>query len=292
MMFLSLLHINIGNGPDRERPGRRWLRNLYRVHQRLCMGFPSASRKSADPDFLRPFSPQDFGPKPVHVARGTGTGFLFRIDPQAGGRVVILVQSAPEPDWDYAFHNARYLLAAPPQVKPFNPAFEPGDRLCFRLFANPVRRVSRNSLDAEGKPLDKKWIGKRVPVPAGQLEKWLDRHAMAGGFTVAKDSCTIRPGYIYFNKDGSGQRGAVEKPVDGIASVAKQNCLRKYPQDNGDDTSGQAAGAKPPQRARLWSVRFDGVLTVTDSALFQEAIVRGIGPGKAFGFGLLSVARA
>ena len=88
MMYLSMLLIDAGTAPDRPRPGRLWLWNLYRVHQRLCMALPSAVRKSDDPDFLRPFKPEDFGtsePKQVHVARRTDAGFLFRIDPHLGG---------------------------------------------------------------------------------------------------------------------------------------------------------------------------------------------------------------
>ena len=42
----------------------------------------------------------------------------------------------------------------------------------------------------------------------------------------------------------------------------------------------------------LFSVQFDGVLQVVEPALFVHAIAAGIGSGKAFGFGLLSVARA
>lgn len=37
-------------------------------------------------------------------------------------------------------------------------------------------------------------------------------------------------------------------------------------------------------------VRFDGVLRVTDAALFAQAVACGIGSAKAFGFGLLSIA--
>lgn len=37
--------------------------------------------------------------------------------------------------------------------------------------------------------------------------------------------------------------------------------------------------------------QFDGILRVTNRAAFVRAIERGIGTGKAFGFGLLSVAR-
>ena len=39
------------------------------------------------------------------------------------------------------------------------------------------------------------------------------------------------------------------------------------------------------------SVDFEGVLQVTDAERFKQAVCQGIGSGKAFGFGLLSVAR-
>jgi CRISPR system Cascade subunit CasE len=42
----------------------------------------------------------------------------------------------------------------------------------------------------------------------------------------------------------------------------------------------------------LLSVRFDGVLQVLDSTLLRAAVAGGIGSGKAFGFGLLSLARS
>ena len=86
-MFLSLLHIDVGNDPDRPRPGRLWLRNLHPVHQRLCMAFPTKSRKVDDPDFLKPFATSDFGQGQVHVRRDEDSGFLFRIDPYPGDEV-------------------------------------------------------------------------------------------------------------------------------------------------------------------------------------------------------------
>lgn len=52
---------------------------------------------------------------------------------------------------------------------------------------------------------------------------------------------------------------------------------------------GRAAAGK--QNLMLGGVQFDGHLEVTDPALFEAALKQGIGPGKAFGFGLLSVAR-
>jgi hypothetical protein len=53
-MYLSHLMIEVGSDPDRPRPGRLWLRNMYHVHQRLCMAFlPPVSKKNKDdPEFL------------------------------------------------------------------------------------------------------------------------------------------------------------------------------------------------------------------------------------------------
>lgn len=40
----------------------------------------------------------------------------------------------------------------------------------------------------------------------------------------------------------------------------------------------------------LFTVQFNGILQITDSEKFQHAIQKGIGPAKAFGCGLLSIA--
>ncbi|MBI2843429.1 MAG: type I-E CRISPR-associated protein Cas6/Cse3/CasE [Armatimonadetes bacterium] len=287
-MYLSCLLIDVGDNPDRPRPGRLWLRNLYHVHQRLCMAFPSRPRRDDDPDFLAPYVPADF-PEQRHLAdrnktevepralahvhrpRCSDAGILFRIDPQAGGRAIILVQSAAEPKWEYAFRNARYLLAAEPEVKLFDPCFITGQHLKFRLVANPTRRLYENSLGANGLPVEGKWKpikverkgklvpkGKRVPVPADRLLDWLARRAEPAGFSIDKDSTTIQPGYIYMSKKRVTQEHLKEE--------------------------------KKEDAVRMFSVRYEGILEVTDADAFRNAVICGIGPGKAFGFGLLSVA--
>jgi CRISPR system Cascade subunit CasE len=216
------------------------------------MAFPSDPRRERDPDFLAPYTPGDFGEGHVHVKRKEGAGFLFRIDPSILGRAIILVQSAVKPDWDYAFQNAGHLLAAPAEVKLFDTQFATGQRLRFRLAANPTRRLSKHSRERDGKAVAEKWVGKRVPVPYDQLVDWLAEWRAhpdePPGFRIDKDSTTIHGGYIYLNKGANG--------------------------------SGN----------RLRSVRFDGVLEVTDPERFRATLFHGIGPGKAFGFGLLSVA--
>jgi len=243
-MYLSCLLVDVGDNPDRPRPGRRWLRNPYHVHQRLCMAFPSAERTKADPQFLKPWAPADFPEqrhladrplgeverdvlRQVHAQRDRSGGFLFRIDARPGGRVMILVQSAVKPDWDYAFRNADHLLAAPPQAKRCDPRFAEGQRLRFRLVANPTIRRVFGGPAPEGQP---KQSGTRVGVygEEGQRE-WLYRKGEACGFRVLDCRVLNRRFQISRRPNGSP---------------------------------------------------------------FLAALESGIGSGKAFGFGLLSVARA
>lgn len=241
-MYLSCLLIEVGANPDRPRPGRLWLRNLYHVHQRLCMAFPSEDKISGDAEFLSPFRLDDFRKgDQVHVPRQSEHGFLFRVDPLTRGGAAVIVQSAVTPDWDYAFHNAGYLLAAPPEVRPFDPHFDAGERLRFRLVVNPTRKI-----DTKSAPDGVRRNGRRVPVRTEDMYGWLSRRAEERGFSLSEDSTTIEPGYAYADLDRKG--------------------------------------------CRLRLARCDGVLTVTDPERFESAIVQGIGPAKALGCGLLSVA--
>ena len=52
----------------------------------------------------------------------------------------------------------------------------------------------------------------------------------------------------------------------------------------------RVTGRRDGQRLSFGSVVFDGRLEVTDADSFREVLANGIGSGKAFGFGLLSVA--
>jgi len=49
--------------------------------------------------------------------------------------------------------------------------------------------------------------------------------------------------------------------------------------------------AKEGRSGKIQTVMFDGVLTVTDAEAFNSQVTKGIGPAKAFGCGLLSLAR-
>lgn len=220
-MYRSFLLIDTGANPDRPRPGRFWLRNRYHVHQRLCMAFPSASRHAEDPRFLKPFKRKEFAEGQVHVQRSGEAGFLYHIDPFPHGRAVVIVQSAGKPNWHYAFHNARYLLAAEPVVKQFDPCFSKNQRLKFRLAANPTRRLSENSPDAGAQS-----VGKRVPVPRDKLVDWLVRRGARGGFAIDQKGTHFQTGYVYMKKEGSSQR-LFSVLFDGYLQVTDPVALRQ-----------------------------------------------------------------
>jgi len=175
-MYLSALLVDTGINPDRPRPGRLWMRQPYRIHQRLCMGFPLAEAKAGDPDFVRPYRVGAFSG--VHQKiRTSEQAFLFRVDPLVNGRAMIVVQSARRPDWEYAFRNADYLLAGPPEVKEVHHDYQEGQSLLFRLRANPTRR-NNETRKREGVLTEEK------------QREWLVRKGQSGGFEVLSTTVT------------------------------------------------------------------------------------------------------
>jgi CRISPR system Cascade subunit CasE len=202
------------------------------------MGFPLTEAKAGDPDFIRPYRVGAFDS--VHERpRTEEQAFLFRVDALMNGRAMIVVQSARRPDWEYAFHNADYLLAGPPEVKEVRHDYQEGQSLLFRVRANPTRR-NNATRKREG------------ILTEDKQREWLVRKGQAGGFEVLSMMVT----------DESFKRAT-----------------RRHPE-----------GGEDSERMSHLSVRYDGILRVTDAEAFREAIIAGIGSGKAFGFGLLSVA--
>lgn len=263
MMYLSSLLIDVGDNPDRPRPGRLWLRNVYHVHQRLAMAFPNAEQQQQDPQFLKPFNPEGFQ---------TGR-LLFRIDNTIAdhtARAVILVQSKLKPDWDYAFQNARMFLAAPPEVRVLDTEVAAGEVYRFRIRINLSKKSKtskggvdltspRPGLDSKGRP---KAQSKRVSLtwdshqdPEEVIHAWFNGKGKANGFEV-REFRLLHMGRVIGSKP-----------------------------NRGTDTS-----QGPTRRMTFQSALLEGSLTVSDEAAFACALSGGIGSAKAFGFGLLSLA--
>jgi CRISPR system Cascade subunit CasE len=192
-----------------------------------------------------------------------GERVLFRVDDLAGGNRALLVQSrVVRPEWAALPHD--YLLTPDPFDPLPNPAirvdnltFHQGQVLRFRLRANPTVKKKAMGLSPDGKGQ-----GRRVAISSevGHLD-WLRRKGQAGGF----------------------------RPLDGVWVADLGRAI-----GSAQRTVHASLSADEPRTTRieLSVVQFDGLLEIIDSDQFAQAVSSGIGSGKGFGCGLLSLARA
>lgn len=137
-MWLTKLVLN-----PASRAARRDLANPYEMHRTLSKAVSRALEEGRE-------------------------RLLWRLEPARGLEPpVVLVQTLTEPDWSVL--DEGYAQVFPP--KPFHPALKPGQRLRFRLRANPAKRLAAT--------------GKRVALktPAEKVA-WLERRLEEGGFRL------------------------------------------------------------------------------------------------------------
>jgi CRISPR system Cascade subunit CasE len=198
-------------------------------------------------------------------------GVLFRLEETSVfGPPQVLVQSRLEPDWRHLKEGYLYRR----QDNNPNPEtgvmerlwadVRAGDRFIFRLRANPTKKVPKNA--------DDRWGGKRVSIDKEEAQlNWLDRKADQGGFKIL--TVTTDPRAVN-HANGHDTRGEPARDVD----AAK-----------GPRIIGWKSNSDTRQKMTFGSVLFNGRLEVTDRDRFLKTVECGIGSGKAFGFGLLSV---
>lgn len=181
---------------------------------------------------------------------------LFRVDKDPAGKLppIVLVQSELEPAWETLPEN---YTATTPEWKTYDPQFQIGQKLRFRLRANPTKRVA-----AKNERLGSTDEGKRIGLltEPDQL-KWFLGKAEQGGFRVLRHN---------------EPHDDPKNPVFNIQTVPE----------------GRVWNGKFGYGGWFLSVRFEGVLLVTDPTAFRTLIGAGIGSAKGYGFGLLSVASA
>lgn len=195
--------------------------------------------------------------------------FLWRLEP--GGpfdRPTVLIQSDRAGNWERL--PPRYGHA---QSKPYDPArlLQTGRELRFRLYANPTR-----ARKVDGTPARR---GQRVGIH-DDLEAlaWLDGQGRTrGGFTLCRlERAAVRAGEAFWSDPGAS--GETEVPT--LFDVQVRRSRWRF--------------RKPGTDAAAWFTfdvaYYDGRMEVTDPGRLLQIIEQGLGRGKAFGLGLLSVA--
>lgn len=267
-MYLSRLTLDL-----RDPNARRWLGDCHELHRAVMSGFAAV----------------DDGPARKEL------GVLYRVEPAPGPSVPMLVQSREAPRWAFESRGVRSDGTASMQA--LLDGIAPGRRYRFRLRANPTRRVHQRAtmgpdlreLDTHGRwrdpgtlpegertgvvrrkrPEDERWKGKRVELLREEDRiAWLTRRGRDfDGFELV--TVRLDPG-----------------PQDGSRDYFDTRA------DPGGRLVGRKGGWARDRQLSFGTALFEGVLEVTDADRLHAAVAAGIGPGKAFGCGLLSLAPA
>jgi CRISPR system Cascade subunit CasE len=180
-MYLSRISSNI-----LDRKVLNLLKDPYHLHAGIMTAFPDTKRRNN---------------------RNEPSGVLFRREPSdtPSHIVHVLVQSRGKPDWTEL--TKRYWGSTEIEVRQIKPIFENGQKLNFRLRANPI--VTR-----EGK--------RRCLVGEESQRNWLKRKGQDAGFSVTSDSfCLIDEGVTIGEKGRNDQKHNII-----FRTVLYQGCLQ------------------------------------------------------------------
>lgn len=212
---------------------------------------PEVQRDLADAQEMHRTIMRGFPDIPSAAARAE-LGILYRLEvARLTGVPTLLVQSGSAPDWSKL--PAGYLL----QLNEPNPASK-AIGAHYAAISSGMRLAFRlranptRKIETKTGPDGVRRNGRRVELTREEDQHaWLARRAEQAGFAI--DTMQVQPDAAL----GAHQRARRTAGRSGLTHYA---------------------------------VLFEGTLTVMDTDCFKAALVSGIGPGKAYGFGLLSIA--
>lgn len=299
-MFLTKLDLNL-----QSRKTANWLRNPYNVHIDLWKAFtPKKSEQDPQP-------------------------FLYRFDLNQRESYIqprILVLSNKLPNWNYSFDN-KDILKGFPEIKEISDLsfIKEGSIFRFSILANPTQKIIdyRKLFEEELKEFpkeyhrrqhDKYMEGKRkLKELVEQLEKInperLNQFRLERKDKNQKQFKNMKKIGIYgeseqiewLRRQGNNpklqeMRGGYElleakaKDKEGnlvsLFSAYSSEIESKFIQISKKDII-----TKEELTIKLLTVHFTGILRVTNVESFKKAYCNGIGSGKAFGCGMLLLAK-
>ncbi|THA69363.1 type I-E CRISPR-associated protein Cas6/Cse3/CasE [Streptomyces sp. A0642] len=189
---------------------------------------------------------------------------LWRLDSDDTRRPTLWTVSPTRPDFTQLIEDAGWPAAETPQweTKPYTPLLnhiQKGQRYAFRLTAFPTRRTASPGPNQRGR---------RLPhtTTHNQL-RWLTERAERNGFTIPPAG----------NPDDLGPDGEIP--------------LQLQLRHRGKNTFNKPDHQDKRIRVALTTATYEGALHVTNPDALRTLLTTGIGQGRAYGCGLLTLAR-
>jgi len=210
-------------------------------------------------------------PQAVHAAILAGLSaqpiterVLWRLDPdpRTEHRLELLVLTRSRPSWESVIEQAGWPESDEPQsqVRPYQPLLERvaiGREFAFRVKANPASSTRRPDSPRLRDRLASQKASRGVRVghrTAAHQLNWFTSRTERWGFEIVTDGAGLPALRLVSRGRHSFQKG-----------TGKDNVV-------------------------LETATFDGILRVTDAERLRTTLLSGIGPGKAYGLGLLTLA--
>jgi CRISPR system Cascade subunit CasE len=228
---------------------------MYLTRFRINTGRVGGRKLLSSPQVMHAAVMTSFAEAPLPA--GDGPRVLWRLDRNGNAATHLCIVSPHRPDLTHLVEQAGWPTTARWETfdyTPFLKRLDVGDAWSFRLTANPVHSIRRNDHEPT----------KRTAhlTPTHQL-RWLLGRQEKGGFKILE-------------KPLNKQLAAGLDTHDVLVHDRRQ--LRFAKEGNGQVT--------------IVAVTFDGRLKITDPEAFRTTLTQGLGRGKAYGCGLMTLAPA
>jgi CRISPR system Cascade subunit CasE len=219
-----------------------------------------------------------------------GERVLWRLDADDPRRPYLFVVTRTRPDWTHIVEQAGWPDAEGEHaaIRDYRPLLERiavGREFAFRLTASPVQNTSA--------PV--------APTPA-QSARMRDARTGGGktrGFRLAHRTAAAQLAWFLDRTDSWGfsvPASRTDKPAPGLETEEPVTGPSRHDADPAREIritarnrhSFNKSGKAAP--VTFHSATFEGRLQVTDTAAFTRRLLEGIGPSKAYGCGLLTLA--
>lgn len=207
---------------------------------------------------------------------------LWRLDSDNPHRPLLYVLTHSKPDWSHLVEEAGWPDADGEHARVADytqllARLRPGDNYAFRVTASPVQNTSApdklTKAQSERRDRgDRRGFRLGHRTAAAQLGWFLDRTAR-WGFSIP-DSVTGTAALGFDEEQGNA-------PLPKEIRITTRNYHGFGKREKGSSTS---------KRVNFHAATFEGYLTITDTELFTHHLLAGIGPSKAYGCGLITLA--